>query len=82
MPQRSSTAFDYLERINRAVDHLYTHLAEAPSLAQLAKIAAFSPFTFTESFAASPANPSLAFRRGFESSAPRCCSAGPTAAAG
>lgn len=62
MPQRSSTAFDYLERINRAVDHLYTHLAEAPSLAQLAKIAAFSPFHFHRVFRSVTGQPVARFQ--------------------
>jgi len=43
---------DYTARINRVLDHIEAHLAEPLKLADLARVAAFSPFLFSRLFAA------------------------------
>ena len=44
--------FDYVDRVNRAIDHAVRHLAEPLSLADLARAAHFSPFHFHRIFTA------------------------------
>lgn len=43
---------EYEGRVNRVVDHIHAHLAEELSLAELARVAAFSPFHFHRVFRA------------------------------
>ncbi|MBL8951377.1 MAG: AraC family transcriptional regulator [Myxococcaceae bacterium] len=43
---------DYVNRVNRAIDHITRHLAEPLKLDEVAKIAAFSPFHFHRIFRA------------------------------
>jgi AraC family transcriptional regulator len=43
---------EYEKRINRVIDHIRDHLAEDLTLAQLARVAAFSPFHFHRIFRA------------------------------
>jgi AraC family transcriptional regulator len=43
---------EYEARVNRVIDHIYAHLAEALTLPTLARIAAFSPFHFHRIFTA------------------------------
>jgi AraC family transcriptional regulator len=43
---------EYEQRVNRVIDHVREHLAEALSLERLAQIAAFSPFHFHRIFRA------------------------------
>jgi AraC family transcriptional regulator len=42
----------YLARVNRAMDHIEAHLGDDPSLAEIARVAAFSPFHFHRIFGA------------------------------
>ena len=44
--------FDYIDRVNRVVDHVLAHLAEPLRLADLAEVAHFSPFHFHRIFSA------------------------------
>ena len=44
--------FDYVDRVNRAIDHALRHLAEPLPLADLARAASFSPFHFHRIFTA------------------------------
>lgn len=46
------TGLDYLERCNRAIDHVIANLAEPLHLADVARVACFSPFHFHRVFAA------------------------------
>jgi AraC family transcriptional regulator len=43
---------EYEKRVNRVIDHIREHLADELSLAQLARVAAFSPFHFHRVFSA------------------------------
>lgn len=43
---------DYLERINRAIDHVLRHLAEPLPLDEVARVACFSPYHFHRIFKA------------------------------
>jgi AraC family transcriptional regulator len=43
---------DYVDRVNRAIDHVTRHLAEPLKLEKIAKVAAFSPFHFHRIFRA------------------------------
>ena len=43
---------EYERRVNRVIDHIRRHLAEPMTLAELARIAAFSPFHFDRVFTA------------------------------
>lgn len=53
MPDLSDLANrDYVQRVNRAIDHVTRHLAEPLQLGKLAKVAAFSPFHFHRIFRA------------------------------
>jgi AraC family transcriptional regulator len=47
-----STRLEYAKRVNRAIDHVREHLGEALTLADLARVAAFSPFHFHRVFRA------------------------------
>ena len=44
--------FDYVDRVNRAIDHIVRHLAEPLPLEQVARAACFSPYHFHRIFAA------------------------------
>lgn len=46
------TGGEYEQRVNRVIDYVREHLAEELSLAQLARVAAFSPFHFHRVFRA------------------------------
>lgn len=50
--RKPSTATAYVERVNRAIDHVESHLAEPLRLAELARIAQLSPFHFHRVFQA------------------------------
>jgi AraC family transcriptional regulator len=52
MPRRRSTTDDYVARIDRVLDHIHERLADAPALAELARVACFSPFHFHRVFRA------------------------------
>ena len=43
---------EYEKRVNRVIDYVREHLADELSLAQLARVAAFSPFHFHRVFTA------------------------------
>ncbi len=43
---RDATATDYVQRVNRAIDHVLEHLDQPLSLEQVARVACFSPFHF------------------------------------
>ena len=43
---------EYDKRVNRVIDHVRRHLAEPLTLAELARVAAFSPFHFDRVFKA------------------------------
>jgi AraC-like DNA-binding protein len=43
---------EYDRRVNRVIDHIRRHLAEELSLAELARVAVFSPFHFARVFKA------------------------------
>jgi AraC family transcriptional regulator len=45
-----TTADDYVERVNRAIDHVTRHLGEPLRLEKVAKVACFSPFHFHRVF--------------------------------
>ena len=47
-----STRAEYERRVNRVIDHIRGHLEEALTLAELARVAAFSPFHFHRVFSA------------------------------
>jgi AraC family transcriptional regulator len=49
---RSSTEIAYVERINRAIDHVVNHLAEPLDLRAMARAACLSPFHFHRVFQA------------------------------
>jgi AraC family transcriptional regulator len=49
---RASTPAPYVERVNLALDHVVTHLAEPLSLSAVARAAMFSPFHFHRVFQA------------------------------
>ena len=46
------TQAEYEQRVNRVIDHVREHLAEPLPLAELARVAAFSPFHFHRVFRA------------------------------
>ena len=46
------TRLEYEKRVNRAIDHVRAHLGEPLTLADLARVAAFSPFHFHRIFRA------------------------------
>ena len=46
----STPPVDYVERVNRAIDHVTRHLAEPLRLDKVAKVAAFSPYHFHRVF--------------------------------
>ncbi len=50
--KRASTSVAYLERVNRAIDHILTHLAEPLNLAALSEVALLSPCHFHRVFQA------------------------------
>ena len=52
---------DYVERVNRAIDHVLANLAEPIRLADLARVACFSPFHFHRVFAAIVGEPPAQF---------------------
>jgi AraC family transcriptional regulator len=47
---RRATATTYVERVNRAIDHVVTHLGEPVRLANVARAAGMSPFHFHRVF--------------------------------
>ena len=49
---RSATALTYVQRINRAIDHIVGHLDEPLRLRELARVALLSPFHFHRIFQA------------------------------
>lgn len=49
---RSGNRLEYEKRVNRVIDHVRQHLAENLALAELARVAAFSPFHFDRVFKA------------------------------
>lgn len=49
-PNRPETTASYLERVNRAIDHVVAHLAEPLPLSDLARAALLSPFHFHRVF--------------------------------
>lgn len=51
-PPMSAARLAYEKRVNRVIDYIREHLAEELSLAQLARVAAFSPFHFHRVFTA------------------------------
>lgn len=52
MARRSATELEYIARINRVIDHVHGHLADAPRLKALARVACLSPFHFHRVFRA------------------------------
>ncbi len=48
----AGTRLEYEKRVNRAIDHVRAHLGEPLKLADLARVAAFSPFHFHRIFRA------------------------------
>lgn len=52
MPRRATTEADYIARIDRVIDHIHAHYAEALPLDALARIAHFSPCHFHRVFRA------------------------------
>lgn len=48
-PQRATKA-GYIERVNRAIDHVVTHLSEPMRLSELSRVARLSPFHFHRVF--------------------------------
>jgi AraC family transcriptional regulator len=50
--RKPTTAPAYVERVNRAIDHVVSHLAEPLRLAELSRIAQLSPFHFHRVFQA------------------------------
>lgn len=50
--RRSGTTDSYVERVNRAIDHVVAHLAEPLRLSVLARVALLSPFHFHRVFQA------------------------------
>jgi AraC family transcriptional regulator len=51
-PTTSSARPEYEKRVNRVIDHIREHLADELTLADLARVAAFSPLHFHRVFAA------------------------------
>ena len=51
-PQRASTSIAYIERVDRAIDHIVSHLAEPLSLKAVSRAALLSPFHFHRVFQA------------------------------
>jgi AraC family transcriptional regulator len=51
LPERPTTS-NYIERVNRAIDHVVSHLAEPLRLSELARLARLSPFHFHRVFQA------------------------------
>lgn len=51
-PQRASTSIAYIERVNRAIDRIVSHLAEPLSLKAVSRAALLSPFHFHRVFQA------------------------------
>ena len=49
---RSATAVTYVQRVNRAIDHIVGHLDEPLRLRELARVALLSPFHFHRVFQA------------------------------
>ena len=49
---RDAGRLEYDRRVNRVIDHVRRHLAEPLTLAELARIATFSPFHFDRVFRA------------------------------
>lgn len=52
MYQQSAQVKEYVQRINRVMDHIDTHLGEDLSLEELSAVAGFSPYHFHRIFAA------------------------------
>jgi AraC family transcriptional regulator len=50
LAKQSSIPVDYVERVNRAIDHVTRHLAEPLRLDNVAKVACFSPYHFHRVF--------------------------------
>ncbi len=57
----SDTSLDYLERVNRAIDHIVRNLAEPLTLEEVARHAFFSPFHFHRVFRSLTGEPLLQF---------------------
>src|SRR5207247_10418688 len=51
-PSLDGARLEYDKRVNRVIDHVRAHLAEPLTLADLARVAAFSPFHFHRVFRA------------------------------
>ncbi len=49
-PAQRATTATYIERVNRAIDHIVSHLAEPLRLSELSRIARLSPFHFHRVF--------------------------------
>jgi AraC family transcriptional regulator len=72
-PTTSSARPEYEKRVNRVVDHIREHLADELTLADLARVAAFSPFHSTGCSRRSPG-------RRCSGSSSACASSGPRGA--
>jgi AraC family transcriptional regulator len=59
----TSSELDYLQRVNRAIDHVVTHLDQPLPLEAVAKVAHFSPFHFHRVFRAMVGEPLHQFVR-------------------
>lgn len=57
------TANDYVQRVNRAIDHVLQHLADPLPLDEVARVACFSPFHFHRVFRALVGEPLRQFVR-------------------
>lgn len=49
-PASSETELDYVQRVNRAIDHVLAHLEDPLPLEDVARVACFSPFHFHRVF--------------------------------
>lgn len=52
MDLRQRSELEYINRINRAIDYIYSHLPEKLTLEDVARVACFSPFHFHRIFSA------------------------------
>jgi AraC family transcriptional regulator len=59
----STTATDYVRRVNRAIDHVLRHLDAPLPLEEVARVACFSPFHFHRVFRSLVGEPLLQFVR-------------------
>ena len=62
-PFKPTTAQDYARRLDRALDHIATHLDDELDLARLADVACFSPYHFARVFTAMAGEPPAAVVR-------------------